>query len=312
MFNNKNILKMKQEISQPIENQLIKINGFGEFELEVNEKSIKNLDKLKMSFGYLIRILSNYHMNRSLPSEKRNLSKLYSLELLERIKNHDVVKNDDSEEGSKFKKGLNVVISYHNEQEEKRQQEIKKQNLEKVLSPVLKLAEEKTLSRLLPFRNRMIRLFEEFQKNYDPSKQSILNNERSKVLKMVVNKEFNVDIDERTLKNDPKKSIKETALQYYMKLHRSFKLGVENVIKDHEQQILQANTAKLLSNLVKYVPFNVNKVQDIVLTSGAKGYEIEADLFENDKFVSTIYTNAHAAGGWNIQSFHFRYKTKLK
>ena len=106
---------MKQEISQPIENQLIKINGFGEFELEVNEKSIKNLDKLKMSFGYLIRILSNYHMNRSLPSEKRNLSKLYSLELLERIKNHDVVKNDDSEEGSKFKKGLNVVISYHND-----------------------------------------------------------------------------------------------------------------------------------------------------------------------------------------------------
>jgi len=85
----------------------------------------------------------------------------------------------------------------------------------------------------------------------------------------------------------------------------------QSYFKRLEQDTREFNLHKLTLVIKKYVNEEFVEVKNINVRSGTKGFEVTANLIDNQN--RTWFFDAHAipAGGYNIQIFHYRYIVHL-
>jgi hypothetical protein len=87
------------------------------------------------------------------------------------------------------------------------------------------------------------------------------------------------------------------------------KKGIDYKISEFEAEMIRLNLIfDMLKSFEKYTE-PTDKLVTIQATSGRKGIEITATI-ERGGIEYPYYTEAISAGGYNIQSFHYRYLTK--
>ena len=75
--------------------------------------------------------------------------------------------------------------------------------------------------------------------------------------------------------------------------------------------IREYNVQKLNDALTRYITPEFVKVKNINIVQGTKGFEITANLVDNQGRTWNFDTKAIGAGGYNIQSWHYRYLINL-
>jgi len=89
------------------------------------------------------------------------------------------------------------------------------------------------------------------------------------------------------------------------------KKGIDYKITEFEAEMIRLGLiVDMLKSFEKYTE-PTDKLIKIQATQGGKGIEITATI-ERDGVEYSYYTEAISAGGYNIQSFHYRYLTKTK
>jgi len=85
----------------------------------------------------------------------------------------------------------------------------------------------------------------------------------------------------------------------------------DRYFKRTEESIRESNLYKLTEVVQKYVTKDFVEISNINVKRGSKGFEITANLTDNQNRSWTFQTNAIPAGGYNIQQFHYRYLVNL-
>ena len=91
----------------------------------------------------------------------------------------------------------------------------------------------------------------------------------------------------------------------------SRRYGIWPELKAAETRHFNGLTAKLHFNLCKYIDERFDDIDDVEIHSSAKGFVVLGTLYKDGMKINRIRTSCVPAGGHNIQSFHFRYITKL-
>ena len=78
-----------------------------------------------------------------------------------------------------------------------------------------------------------------------------------------------------------------------------------------KENIKAYNTAKLSHALSKYITDDFVSVSNVNISQGAKGFEVSANLKDNQNRNWQFNTRAIGAGGYNIQTWHYRYIINL-
>jgi hypothetical protein len=92
-------------------------------------------------------------------------------------------------------------------------------------------------------------------------------------------------------------------------IEENAKRGIDYKISEFEEEMIRLNLIfDMLKSFEKYTE-PTDKLVTIKASSGRKGIEINATV-ERDGVEYPYHTEAIGAGGFNIQSFHYRYLTK--
>jgi hypothetical protein len=78
-----------------------------------------------------------------------------------------------------------------------------------------------------------------------------------------------------------------------------------------KEQIKEYNTYKLAKALDRYVTPEFTGIKNIRLSQGTQGFEISANLIDDQDRSWSFNTKAISAGGYNIQIWHYRYIINL-
>lgn len=304
--------------TQNANSQTVSEKGRSTYTVTINGKNIENFSQFESSLWYLSKVIKK-HEGRSIASESKQMSKLFSKEFLQKMINHSVVIESDS-----FK-AVEAILNHYKKQEEKEMKANHVENLTPVLSEILTICRNKVIERFAPTRKALedaVQSIKEQANNesvsimvpaeYSTEPKLVLNRKINEMIQSFASIKFDIDLKERLDRYDPKREIKDQAQNFASNVYACFRFGTENKISEMENLKVETETFKLLTNLAKYCPLGTDEVKNIEITQGAKGFEINADLYSKGEFLNSIYTNAHSAGGWNIQSFHFRYKTTVK
>lgn len=97
-------------------------------------------------------------------------------------------------------------------------------------------------------------------------------------------------------------------------LHDLNRKGLDAFLSDKRSQYFDMLTAKLKQALEKHLSndWKVDSAYDIDLRNSEKGYTIFTRLISNLGDQAYLETNCIPAGGWNIQVFHYRYRSNFK
>ncbi len=262
---------------------------------------------------------------RSISSESKSLSKKYNVEFLQDCKDSSNLSKlwnewtggqDPIED---LINSIDRVIKYHNDKEKKKQLIQHSENLESVLQIVFDQCESIIREQFKPVRFQFETSFKSIEKEmkekniplkkpsfFDREKMVFNNDQIYKICRSHVEDLFNVNFEERSTRTS------EEANQFALTLINMFRTSLNSVLDSMEKRHLDSQIHKLKENLIKYIPLGIDEIKDLNINQGSKGFEISASLCEKNEVKNTIRTFAHGAGGWNIQSFHFRYKTTLK
>jgi len=307
---------MKTITIQSADSQQVSEKGREDYTVTINGKNIENFDKFEASLYYLTKMI-NCGNGRSIASESKTMSKHFSKEFLQKMIVHPVCIASE-----KFR-AVQAILNHYKKEDEKEAIENHVENMKPILSEILTICRNKVIERFAPTRKALEdavqAITEIMNKENLPFRglskftgNVVLTNEVNDKIKAFVEKKFDVDLNERFSTYDRRKEAQDQANQFVYNVYRCFRYGTENEISEMENQKVETETFKLLTNLAKYCPLGTDEVKINKIDKGAKGFEINADLYSKGEFLNKIYTNAHSAGGYNIQSFHFRYKTTVK
>jgi hypothetical protein len=81
--------------------------------------------------------------------------------------------------------------------------------------------------------------------------------------------------------------------------------------KRMKEQIREYNTYKLSRALHKYVTSEFKDIKNVEITRGTNGFEVFANLIDDQDRTWKFETKAIGAGGYNIQVWHYRYIINL-
>ena len=81
--------------------------------------------------------------------------------------------------------------------------------------------------------------------------------------------------------------------------------------KRSEQLIREFNLQKLRRVIARYINDDFTKIDNVRVQRGTQGFEITANLQDNQNRQWSFETRAIPAGGYNIQEFHYRYIVNL-
>lgn len=88
--------------------------------------------------------------------------------------------------------------------------------------------------------------------------------------------------------------------------------GLDKYLLDKRNEYFEMLTAKMVESLNKYVAdWELDNDYEVELRHSEKGYIIFARVKKNNK-KGYIETSCIPAGGWNIQIFHYRYRSNFK
>jgi len=87
----------------------------------------------------------------------------------------------------------------------------------------------------------------------------------------------------------------------------------ENWLEKYKSDYYSDLVAKLRSAINRHLQgFHVKPYTRVNVDMGARGYEISCEVISPDGSPKTFYTQAHGAGGWNIQKYHYRYRSNIR
>ena len=303
----------------------------------VKTKESVSLDlfkEIQSEFWYLTRLYSRQNKTgrsegRSITPEAKTLSKKYSKELLQEV--IDIVDpskpshldNHEKATLQDFKIAVERVVKVHEDNQLKIDTANHANQLSLILVPVFQKCEAIVRDRFKDTRTALTRSFDNCKERadrlkiptfknslYSGSDKLVFNaNDIYPLLRKEAADVFGCDWNQDRFFSIAERRNQEAAQRFVTDLANCFRFGLTATLDKLESDHLEAQIAKLTSNLVKYIPIGTD---DIQIQPGAKGFEINASLFSKGEMTNVISTNAHAAGGWNVQSFHYRYKTKIQ
>lgn len=95
-------------------------------------------------------------------------------------------------------------------------------------------------------------------------------------------------------------------------LHTLVRKGLEKYLEDNRKEYFAMLTAKLTEALTKHLSgWSLDDDYKVDIYNSEKGYIISARV-KKDNEKAYIETSCVPAGGWNIQCFHYRYRSKFK
>lgn len=98
-------------------------------------------------------------------------------------------------------------------------------------------------------------------------------------------------------------------LSKYQNDMTKFELWFQKYKEDYYADLV----AKLRQAINRYLQgYEVKPYTRVQTSLGPRGYEISCDVISPDGSPKTFYTQAHGAGGWNIQKYHYRYRSNLR
>lgn len=84
-------------------------------------------------------------------------------------------------------------------------------------------------------------------------------------------------------------------------------------LQKYKDDYYQDIVSKLRQAMSKYLQgYHVKPYTRVSVNMGVRGYEISCDVISPDGTPRKFYTQAHGAGGWNIQRYHYRYRSSLR
>ena len=84
-------------------------------------------------------------------------------------------------------------------------------------------------------------------------------------------------------------------------------------LQRYKDDYYQDLVSKLKQATSKYLQgYHVKPYTRVLVNMGVRGYEISCDVISPDGTPRHFYTQAHGAGGWNIQRYHYRYRSSLR
>lgn len=97
-------------------------------------------------------------------------------------------------------------------------------------------------------------------------------------------------------------------------MHDLNRKGLDKFLSDRRSEYFEALTAKLTQAISKHLTaeWNVDENFDISLSNSEKGYTIFTRLISEAGGQAFLETSCIPAGGWNIQVFHYRYRSNFK
>ena len=307
-----------------------------QFDLQsiVKEKesvSLELFNEIKSEFWYLTRLFSRQSstgqsQGRSITAEAKTQSKNYSsgllLEVITILSNEDVSSMERFDDKIHLKKACERVIKVHEDNQLKIDTERHLEKLRLILVPVYQKSEEIIREQFKPSRKALTLSFDSVQKvikefkipifkeSYYTKKNSFNNADIYPILKNEAENKFDCDFSKDFHSAIQRRNV-EAARRFVADLSNCFRFGLTATLDRMEQDHFEAQIAKLESNLVKYIPIGIDEINNFTINPGPKGFELIGQLLSKGKIKKGIKTFAHAAGGWNIQSFHYRYKTNL-
>lgn len=87
--------------------------------------------------------------------------------------------------------------------------------------------------------------------------------------------------------------------------------GIENYLTQHKEQYHEMITAKMLQAINKHLTDDYVSVTEPLVFNSEKGYVVRCKVAKEDE-EKMFETYCIPAGGWNIQEFHYRYRSSLK
>ena len=293
----------------------------------VKDKETVSLDlfkEIQSEFWYLTRLFTRQSTTgqsegRSISAEAKTQSKKYSSGLLQEVillADQHAIDNKDN-----FKKACQRVIQVHEDNQKKIDTERHLENLRLILVPVYQKSEEIIREQYKDTRQALTRSFDNVKEivdrmNIEVFKPDLYKKRRfnSADIYPLIQKEacdcFGCDFEERIYSVAQRRNI-EAARRFVADVANCFRFGLTATLDKNEQDHFDVQIAKLESNLVKYIPIGIDEISNFEINEGPKGFELTGDLLSKGTIKHKIRTFAHAAGGWNIQSFHYRYKTNL-
>jgi hypothetical protein len=101
--------------------------------------------------------------------------------------------------------------------------------------------------------------------------------------------------------------------KFYQELsffRNAYDKGLNNVIDENKADYLSFLTANLNNAIAKHLPEGTNKISDITISSSAKGYAIEMDLYISEIHIGRLSTRSIPVDGYQVR-FHYRYITHV-
>jgi hypothetical protein len=98
-------------------------------------------------------------------------------------------------------------------------------------------------------------------------------------------------------------------LHNYQSNKEKFKVWLDKYKTDYYNDLV----SKLTQAVSRYLQgYNAKPHSRVRVNMGPRGYEISCDVISPDGTPKVFYTQAHGAGGWNIQKYHYRYRSTLR
>jgi len=289
----------------------------------VKDKETVSLDlfkEIQSEFWYLTRLFTRQSTTgqsegRYISAEAKTQSKNYSSGLIEEVillADQQAIDNKDN-----FKKACQRVIQVHEDNQKKIDTERHLENLRLILVPVYQKSEEIIREQYKDTRQALTRSFDNVKEIVDRMNIEIFKNKRfnSSDIYPLIKKEasdcFGCDFEAKYINSVAERRNIVAARKFVADVANCFRFGLTATLDKNEQDHFDVQIAKLESNLVKYIPIGIDEISNFEINPGPKGFELTGDLLSKGTIKHKIRTFAHAAGGWNIQSFHYRYKTNL-